>query len=146
MSVLILPATLARQIEHDGQSIYPNECCGILIGTDELVDRETHRRVEELQPVANEFDSAEQHHRFLISADIVRRAEERLSGSGRMILGFYHSHPDHPARPSEFDRQQAWPFYSYLIVSIVRGQTVDMTSWLLDESSRTFKRQDIVET
>jgi proteasome lid subunit RPN8/RPN11 len=62
-----------------------------------------------------------------------------------MVLGFYHSHPDCPARPSEYDREHAWPFYSYVIVSIAKGSAVDMTSWLLDEATETFSRQDIVE-
>ena len=62
------------------------------------------------------------------------------------MLGFYHSHPDHPARPSEYDREHGWPFYSYIIVSIAKGVPVDMTSWVLDEQTETFSRQDIVET
>jgi proteasome lid subunit RPN8/RPN11 len=61
------------------------------------------------------------------------------------VLGFYHSHPDHPARPSETDRQAAWPFYSYIIVSIGRGEPLDTTCWVLDEATETFVRQDIVE-
>ena len=63
----------------------------------------------------------------------------------RLVLGFYHSHPDHPARPSEYDRQHAWPFYSYVIVAIAKREPLDMTSWMLDEKTETFSRQDIVE-
>jgi len=60
------------------------------------------------------------------------------------VLGFYHSHPDHPARPSETDRASAWPFYSYVIVSIAKRQPVDMTSWQLDESTEQFKPEEII--
>jgi proteasome lid subunit RPN8/RPN11 len=74
------------------------------------------------------------------------RAEKKAGEEGLLVLGFYHSHPDAPARPSEYDRQHAWPFYSYVIVSIAKGTPVDMTCWLLDDDSNTFKRQEIQET
>jgi proteasome lid subunit RPN8/RPN11 len=74
------------------------------------------------------------------------KAEKDAGDERRLVLGFYHSHPDHPARPSEYDRQHAWPFYSYVIVSISKGEPVDMTSWVLDEATETFSRQDIEET
>jgi proteasome lid subunit RPN8/RPN11 len=60
-------------------------------------------------------------------------------------LGFYHSHPDHPARPSETDRQAGWPFYSYVIVSIMQRQPADMTSWVLDEQTEQFQEQTIIQ-
>jgi len=59
-----------------------------------------------------------------------------------VVLG----HPDHPARPSEYDRVHAWPFYSYVIVAITKREPTDMTSWMLDEKTETFNRQDIHET
>ena len=62
------------------------------------------------------------------------------------MLGYYHSHPDRPARPSEYDRQHAWPFYSYVIVAIAKGVAVDMTSWVLDDQTETFSIQPIVRT
>jgi proteasome lid subunit RPN8/RPN11 len=138
---LHLPPDLARQIEREGSATYPNECCGILYGRDTT----DGRIVEELEPVANVFDEAEKYHRFSISPKQLMAAEEKSHKTGRLVLGFYHSHPDHPARPSEYDRQHAWPFYSYVIVSIAKGDAVDMTSWLLNEQTETFSRQDIVE-
>jgi proteasome lid subunit RPN8/RPN11 len=60
------------------------------------------------------------------------------------LLGYYHSHPDHPARPSEYDRQHAWPYYSYVIVAIEKAKAVDMTSWSLDEATEQFQKQAIV--
>jgi len=71
------------------------------------------------------------------------RAERSAAAAGQSVLGFYHSHPDHPARPSEYDREHAWPYYSYVIVAIAKGQAVDMTSWLLDDQTQTFSQQDI---
>ena len=70
--------------------------------------------------------------------------EKRIDGSGLAVLGFYHSHPDHPARPSDTDRQNAWPFYSYVIVAIAKRQPVDLTSWQLDESTEQFEPEEIL--
>lgn len=138
---LILSPDLAREIEREGVAAYPNECCGILYGRDES-DR---RVVERIEPAVNSYDAGEQHHRFSIDPRELMRAEKTASSEERAVLGFYHSHPDHPARPSETDRAAAWPYYSYVIVSIAKREPADMTSWLLDEGSNTFSRQDILE-
>ncbi len=142
-----MPNHLAEKIAAEGEAAYPNECCGVIFGRDISGDGDyaMRRVVDLLQPVNNEFDAAEQFHRFLITPATLMKAEKYASTNGLLVLGFYHSHPDAPARPSEYDRQHAWPFYSYAIVSIAKGQAVDMTSWLLDENSNTFKRQDIEE-
>ena len=141
MTHLKLSSAQARQIEAEGAAAYPSECCGIMFGA----DRDGQRIVERLQPVANVFDAAEQFHRFSISPQQLMAAEKEAAEKGELVLGFYHSHPDHPARPSEYDRTHAWPFYSYVIVSIANRQAVDMTSWILDERTETFSRQEIHE-
>lgn len=136
---LVIPADLRRQIEQEGATAYPNECCGIMIG----VEQGGKRLVERLVPVANEFEEGEQYHRFLITPDQLMKAEKEANG--KLVLGFYHSHPDHPARPSQYDLDHSWPFYSYVIVAIAKRVPGDMTSWVLDEQTETFKRQEIVE-
>jgi proteasome lid subunit RPN8/RPN11 len=141
MAILVLPESIARLIEAEGVRHYPEECCGILIGR----DVNASRRIEEIRPVNNAFDADRLHDRFLISPQAIYQTEKELENSGRTIVGFYHSHPDHPARPSDYDREHAWPFYSYVIVSIAAAQAVDMTSWVLDETSHSFRRQDIQE-
>ncbi len=141
MNDLILPPDLARAIEREGSAAYPNECCGILFGGD--VDNE--RRVERLEAVTNSYAADEQYHRFSIEPKDLMRAEKSAADAGQLVLGFYHSHPDHPARPSETDRQAAWPFYSYVIVSITKGEPLDMTCWVLDEATERFAKQEIVE-
>lgn len=138
---IVLSSEQYRQIEREGAQAYPNECCGILFGH----DRAGRRIVSRLEAVANVYDPAERYHRFSIEPKQLMEAEKAAADAGEMVLGFYHSHPDHPARPSETDRQAAWPFYSYIIVSIARGEALDMTSWVLDEASETFSRQDIEE-
>src|SRR5262245_16618894 len=135
---LLLPSSLSRQIETEGSAAYPNECCGIMYGRDGVEGRV----VETIEAVANVFDEVERYHRFSISPQQLMAAEKKAGNQGKLVLGFYHSHPDHPARPSEYDRQHAWPFYSYIIVSIAKGEPVDMTSWVLEESTETFSRQD----
>jgi proteasome lid subunit RPN8/RPN11 len=138
---LVIAPALARQIEREGAAAYPNECCGFLYGRD-VAGR---RIVERVEPVANSYEAGEQYHRFSIEPRDLMRAERTASDEGRAVLGFYHSHPDHPARPSETDRQAAWPYYSYVIVSIAKGEPLDMTSWVLEEATECFARQDIVE-
>ena len=142
MATLYLPTPLAREIEQHGVRAYPDECCGILLGRDD----DGRRVVERVRPTENVFeDVTERRHRFSIDPLELLRAESDSSGGSLVVLGFYHSHPDHAARPSEFDRSRAWPFYSYVIVSIQSRQAVDMTSWVLDDSSGSFVRQDIVD-
>ncbi len=136
--LLILTADQRRQIEADGVSAYPNECCGILYGRDEA----GRRMVGRLETVANAYAADEQFHRFSIGPADLMRAERSCRG-GELVLGFYHSHPDHPARPSETDRLHGWPFYSYVIVAIHQRVLVDMTSWVLDEGTEQFVQQPI---
>jgi proteasome lid subunit RPN8/RPN11 len=138
---IVIPPAFARQIEREGAAEYPNECCGFMYGR----DVSGRRVVERVEAVANSFEAGEQHHRFSINPRDLMRAEKAASAEGRAVIGFYHSHPDHPARPSETDRAAAWPYYSYVIVSVASREPIDMTSWLLDESSGTFVRQDLVE-
>ncbi len=142
MNELVLPPELARAIEREGSAAYPNECCGIMFGRD--VEKE--RRVERLEAVTNNFAADEQYHRFSIKPEDLMRAEKSAATAGQLVLGFYHSHPDHPARPSETDRQAAWPFYSYLIVSIGKGEPLDMTCWVLNDASEQFEEQRIIRS
>jgi thiosulfate/3-mercaptopyruvate sulfurtransferase len=97
-----------------------------------------------LEPLTNSFAADEQFHRFSLDPRELMQLEKRAAEAGLAVLGFYHSHPDHPARPSETDRQNAWPFYSYVIVAIADRKPVDLTSWQLDESTGQFKPQQIV--
>jgi proteasome lid subunit RPN8/RPN11 len=135
---LILTPAQKKQIEAEGVDAYPNECCGIIYGRDIAGER----LVEELEPVINAFEEGEQYHRFSISGEQLMAAEKKCT-DGKMVLGFYHSHPDHPARPSEYDRVHAWPFYSYVIVAIHQKQPQDMTCWVLDEATEQFVKQEI---
>ncbi len=96
-----------------------------------------------LEPGRNAFEADEQYHRFSIDPLQQLKAEREAEKQGMKLLGFYHSHPDHPARPSEYDREHAWETFSYVIVSILSGKPADMTSWMLDAATMTFARQEI---
>ncbi|MDB5298805.1 MAG: Mov34/MPN/PAD [Phycisphaerales bacterium] len=143
VNVLILTESLRRQIEAEGVAAYPNECCGILIGRDLTEGGATLRVVERLEPGRNVFEKEEQYHRFSIDPAQQLKAERAAEQEGKLVLGYYHSHPDHPARPSEYDRQHAWPFYSYVIVAIANRIPAAMTSWVLDDQTETFGEQKI---
>jgi proteasome lid subunit RPN8/RPN11 len=129
------------QIESHAEAAYPNECCGILYGVEKTTAGRTERFVDELEPVPNVAPPDQQHRRFAI-APAVLMAAERKCGPSRLVLGFYHSHPDHPAVPSEHDRTHAWPFYSYVIVAVNDRKAVEPTSWMLDEQTGQFVWQD----
>jgi len=140
MKPIVLSDKIARQIEAEGAAAFPNECCGMLFGC----DSEAGRVVERIEPADNAFASDEQYHRFSIHPLQQLKAERAAQKEGKILIGFYHSHPDHPARPSEYDREHAWETFSYVIVEIRSGQPREMTSWMLDEKSRTFGPQAIV--
>jgi proteasome lid subunit RPN8/RPN11 len=137
---LVLTSDQISQIEREGAEAYPNECCGAMLGRD---DADSRRLVSRLEPLGNSFEADEQYHRFSLNPRDLMQLEKRAGDAGLAVLGFYHSHPDHPARPSEYDRQHAWPYYSYVIVSIAKRNPVDLTSWQLDESTEQFKPEMI---
>jgi proteasome lid subunit RPN8/RPN11 len=124
---LRLPGALADEIRRHGEAAYPAECCGAMVGRADGAAKEVLR----LAPAVNR--RTDDPHRYLIAPDDLRRLEREVRGAGQEIVGYYHSHPDHPARPSAFDAEHAWPWYSYLIVRIDRGRGADMASWVLDD-------------
>ena len=124
---LRLAGALAEEIRRHGEAAYPAECCGVLVGRAEAEAKEVVR----LAPAVNR--RTDDPHRYLIAPDDLRRLEAEVRAAGQEIVGYYHSHPDHPARPSAFDTEHAWPWYSYLIVRIDRGRSADLASWVLDD-------------
>ena len=124
---LRLSGALADEIRRHGEAAYPAECCGAMVGRGEGPAKEVVR----LSPAVNR--RTDDPHRYLIAPDDLRQLEREVREAGQEIVGYYHSHPDHPARPSAFDAEHAWPWYSYLIVRIDRGRGADMASWVLDD-------------
>ena len=125
-------------IKSHGAEGYPHEVCGIFLGTGNGDDRE----VVEIKRAGNlNLDRA--HDRYEMDPQDMIKAEKEGRDKGLDIVGFYHSHPDHPDAPSEFDRERAWPYYSYLIVSVKKGKEFAMRSWLLNEESEVFEEEKI---
>lgn len=127
-----------ERIHEEGRRAYPHECCGALLGHVE----DGRKSVAELLPLANRREDSPRD-RFLITAEDWKQAEVEAKKRGLELIGFYHSHPDHPARPSDFDREQAWPWYSYVIVSVTQGGVREATSWVLAEDRAQFLPETI---
>lgn len=121
-------------IENHGRETYPNECCGALIGTADVV--------VECYSLPNTTEEGPRR-RFLVSPDDYRAAEKRAKEVGHELLGFYHSHPDHPARPSQYDLDHAWPVFSYVIIAVAKGEPGAMKSWRLREDRSAFDQEPI---
>ena len=133
-SSLVLDAGIPEAIEAHGSATYPHECCGALLGTG--------GHVSATFALPNTTEEGPRR-RFLVRPADYRTAEQEASRRGLELLGFYHSHPDHPARPSQYDLDHAWPFFSYIIVSVRGGVPEDMTSWRLQEDRSAFDQEDL---
>jgi proteasome lid subunit RPN8/RPN11 len=124
-----LGAGVALAIRRHGVETFPHECCGALIGNGDAV---THAVA-----LPNTTDEGPRR-RFMVRPSDYRTAEQQASALGGELLGFYHSHPDHPARPSQYDLDHAWPNFHYVIVSVMAGVARDMTVWFLKEDRSSF--------
>ncbi len=135
---------LADKIRAHGVATYPHECCGALLGRDveDYASRRVYREVHALHPLVNRRDDSP-HNRFSLTSADVREAEKAAQERGLEVVGWYHSHPDHPACPSQYDREHAWPWYSYIIVSIANKVPEDMTSWRLRDDRMEFDPEEI---
>ena len=130
-----------KQIEKHGEKTYPNECGGMLIGRFE----NEKKTVVELLPMENAMSEAEQHNRVLITPKDVLRAERFAREKKLDVVGYYHSHPDHPARPSQFDLDHALPVWTYIIVSVEKGKAVDLRSWEMENDRSKFNEEEILK-
>ena len=138
METIAVNENLAREIRAHGAETYPHECCGALLG----VESENSREVRALHKLVNRRDDSPRN-RFSVTSDDVRAADRAAQKSGLEVIGWYHSHPDHPALPSEYDREHAWPWYSYIIVSVMEGKPGTMASWRLTDDRMRFEPEKI---
>ena len=136
-TILNISKDLADKIRAHGAETYPHECCGALLGKDS-----EPREILGLFPLINRRDDSPRN-RFSVSTADVVEADKVARGQGLDVVGWYHSHPDHPARPSQYDRDHAWPWYSYIIVSVVEGKPQEMTSWRLNDDREQFSPEEI---
>jgi proteasome lid subunit RPN8/RPN11 len=139
LRVLKLSGELAERIRAHGTESYPYECCGALLGSDETQGRD----VRDLVALTNQRNDSARN-RFLVSPEDVRRVEAVARERSLDVVGWYHSHPDAPERPSDFDRQYAWPWYSYVILSVSAAEPRRMASWRLADDRSRFDPEEIV--
>lgn len=145
-----LSSEIAQKIREHGAETYPHECCGALLGRDldpgassaPDVAKLPSREILALYPLVNRRDDSPRN-RFSVTSDDVREAERAAREKGIDVVGWYHSHPDHPAAPSQYDQDHAWPWYSYIIVSVANGKPQDMTSWRLTDDRSRFTCEDL---
>jgi proteasome lid subunit RPN8/RPN11 len=156
--VIRVSEALLEEIRRHGAQEFPKECCGALLGDVE----DGVKVVREARPLPNTFEPSRefeqsieadagesevvlhgQERRYMVSPQTMFQLMQEERRTKRKVLGFYHSHPNHPARPSEYDRAWAMNWYSYIIVSVMQGQPSDLTSWLLQEDGGAFTSEEI---
>lgn len=141
--MIIVSKALMQVICAEGEKSYPNECCGVLLGR--RVSSE-HAELLQILPIENAKAQEEQYHRFIITAEDYLQAELTARIQGVDVIGFYHSHPDHPSIPSDFDREHALPYYAYIIVAVAKGTAQTVTSWRLTLDRQHFLPDPIKST
>jgi proteasome lid subunit RPN8/RPN11 len=141
--VLAASPALAESIRRHGAETYPHECCGAVLGREAAGGLSVAmREAVALFPLVNRRDDSPRN-RFSVTPEDVLAAEQAARRQSLELIGWYHSHPDHPARPSEYDREHAWPWYSYIIVSVEQGVPKEMTSWRLDDDRAQFWPEEL---
>jgi proteasome lid subunit RPN8/RPN11 len=136
---LILGAEVLHAIHQHGESAYPEEGAGLLLGQ---VDGDT-RQVVQLLPLINAREDQARHNRYLLTPQDYIEGEQAAARIGLDILGVFHSHPDHPNQPSSYDRDWAMPWFSYIITSVQNGKAAGSRSWLLLEDRSGFREEPI---
>ena len=140
--MIILSQTLFDQIKAHAAKDYPHECCGGLLGR-----TENHAKtVVQVIPLENQWeDSGDETktRRFRVTGDDYQALEKKATAEGLVLLGFYHSHPDHPPEPSATDLSFAWPVFSYPIITVAQGVPGKMRSYRLDLDHNLLKEEPI---
>ena len=131
---ILVDAAIDGEIRRHGEETYPHECCGALVGTG--------TRVTATVALPNMTEEGPRR-RFMVRPADYRVAEQKATELGGELLGFYHSHPDHPARPSQYDLDHAWPTFAYIIVAVASGKSEAMTVWYLKEDRSAFDEGEL---
>lgn len=139
---LYLPSELIQTIHKHGEQSYPEEGAGLLLG--EFF--EDHKRVVRLMLFENAREESARHNRYLLTAQDYMRGENEAARMGLDVIGVFHSHPDHPNAPSEFDREWAMPVLSYIITSVMDGRAAGSRSWQLSDDRSQFNEEIMTVT
>ena len=138
MPTLKLSSEILEQIHAHGEAAYPHEGAGFLLGADAPI-----RKVTAIFPLPNAREENARHNRYLITPQDYLKAELEADRLGLSLIGVFHSHPDHSNCPSEYDREWAQPFFSYIITSVNQGKAVESKSWRLEENRSQFSEEKI---
>ncbi len=128
-------------IRRHGERDYPFECCGLMLGRFEGAG---HKVVIEIYPISNAREEEAKRNRFLIRPEELMRGEKHAREKRLDVVGFYHSHPDDRAVPSQYDLEHAWPTYSYIVVAVEKGQAADLRSWEMEPDRSRFNEEVIM--
>jgi proteasome lid subunit RPN8/RPN11 len=131
-----------NEIAAHGERDYPYECCGLLLGSFSAVGG--GKVCSEVYPISNAREEKAKRNRFLIRPEELMRGEKYAASKNLDVVGFYHSHPDHPAVPSRYDLDHAWPIYSYVVVAVKTGRAEDLTSWEMQPNRSSFNKEEIL--
>jgi proteasome lid subunit RPN8/RPN11 len=137
--IIKIPTDIMERIRKNGEESYPEEGAGLLLGLDE----NSIRAVKEILVLDNAWEDGARHNRYLITAEDMLQGEKEAANQDLSIIGIFHSHPDHPNLPSEYDREFAVPWYSYLITSIHNGKAGESRSWRLLDDRSGYKPEEI---
>ena len=132
-----------NEIAAHGEQDYPYECCGLLLGT---FTSNGVKAVQEVYPISNAREEEAKRNRFLIRPEELLRGERYAQTKRLEVVGFYHSHPDHPAVPSQYDLDHAWPTFSYIVISVSAGAAKDLRSWEMEPDRSRFNEEEIEAT
>ncbi len=136
--MLRLSQEVLAKIHAHGEQAYPEEGAGFMLGSDG-----DERAVSAIYPLSNAREDAARKNRYLFTAADYMKAEIEAERLGLSLVGVFHSHPDHPNQPSEFDREWAQPFFSYVITSVRSGKALESRSWRLREDRSEFHEEKI---
>ena len=137
--MISITTDLLNQIREHGVKDYPYECCGLLLGR----FTEEGKTVKQPYPISNAREESAKRNRFLIEPEELMRGERFAREHNLDVVGFYHSHPDSPAVPSQYDLEHAWPTYSYIIVSTTAERAGDLFSWEQEPDRSRFNQEEI---
>lgn len=138
--MILLASHLQDDVSDHSEAEYPNECCGLLVGH---FSQNGLKTVVEIRRILNAREREAKHHRFLIPPEEFLLAERQAAEKGLDVVGFYHSHPDHPAVPSQYDLEHAWPAFSYIVVAVRDGRAREVRSWELQPDRTAFSEEQI---
>lgn len=128
------------EMRRHGERDYPFECCGLMLGR---FANDGRKDVVEIHPISNAREEEAKRNRFLIRPEELMSGEKYAREKALDVVGFYHSHPDDAAVPSQYDLEHAWPTYSYIVIAVEKGAAAELRSWEMESDRSRFNEEEI---